>query len=62
MTDNDHDDIPPIEGDDAPPDVDLHPVDGEDPDGDEDTGDMQNLPSESFEADEDDDKGLEAGV
>lgn len=45
-----------VEGDEAPPDFDPNPVDGEDP-GDDDTGDMD-LPEESFKADPDDDKAL----
>jgi hypothetical protein len=63
MTDNDNDTVPLIEGDDAPPDITLNPVDGDDPDTDDlDMDDPQNLPPESFEADESDDKGKEAGV
>jgi hypothetical protein len=62
MTDDDHETIPLVEGDDAEPDVTLAPVDAEgDSDTDQDTGDMD-LTGQHFQADPDDDKGLEAGV
>jgi hypothetical protein len=53
MTDDET--IPVIEGDDDH-EFDLNPVDTENPD-DDDTGDMQNLPPESFKADPEDTDG-----
>jgi hypothetical protein len=51
-----------IEGDDPEPDIEITPVDADgDTDTDQDTGDMD-LTGQHFQADPDDDKGLEAGV
>lgn len=63
MTDNEHEGVPLIEGDTPPPDFTPNPVEGEDPGTeDPDMPDPEGLPAESFEADESDDKGREAGV
>jgi len=58
MTD-DEPEIPAVEGDEAPPDVEIHPVDAEDAGGeDEEMSDPQNLPPESFHADVEDTDGV----
>jgi hypothetical protein len=62
MTEAEREDIPLVEGDDPEPDIEPAPVDAEgDADTDQDTGDMD-LTGQHFQADPDDDKGLEAGV
>lgn len=54
--------IPLVEGDDAPPDFTPNPVENEKSGEDPDMNDPTGLPPESFEADEADTYGEEAGV
>jgi hypothetical protein len=61
MIDSENEDIPLIEGDDEP-DFEINPSEDDGDHDDPEMSDPQNLPPESFEADEDDDKGKEAGV
>jgi len=62
MADKDHEEIALVEGDDAPPDININPTETDTASSDPHMSDPEGLPPESYEADEDDDKGKEAGV
>lgn len=58
MTEVNENQIPLIEGPDAPPDVELKPVDGEGGSEDAEMKAAEDLSEESYKADDSDDKGL----
>jgi hypothetical protein len=62
MTEPEHEDVPLVEGDDAPPDLELNPVEADDDtDTDDDTGDMD-LTGQHFQGDPDDHGGRTAAI